>query len=714
MQRDNGAEDSKQSHKITKPEESSDRERSPREARAEHSMQRAVEAARQSAFTLNTVFEQMSDGVILCDTMGQPKFINPAARHLLGVDGEAANLQHLFAGTGDDALLVKADGSPFTNSSLPWQRACSEGLASRDEELRVRRPKGNEITISVDSTPLHNDKQELIGAVAVFRDVTENRRLIDELREANRRLEEFNRLKAEFVANMSHELRTPLTAIIGFTQLMEMRATNEHLPATFMDPIERVLRNSRHLLSLIDDVLDMSKIEAGRIAVHPETFDLVELVQAAFGELAGLAKRKGLEYRLNIKDEFPLAFNDPVRVRQILLNLLSNAIKFTPHGSIEAELERTDENEWQLTVRDTGVGIKKESLGFIFERFRQVDGSMTRREGGTGLGLSIVQQLVTLLGGRVWVDSEYGAGSTFTVRLPLFALSEKSLDSFAQQALEGRVNDSRSKDIEARGERGDDERSLMLVIEDDADARALLSETLERAGYRVVTATDGPTGLKMARELLPTAITLDIMMPSVDGWRVLQAMKADRRTAAIPVIVCSIVDNRPLGYRLGASDYLVKPIKQQDLIQALRNVGAGDEQSDRYVLVVDDERGVRELLVEALKKAGFNAQGAPTGEIALSLATERTPQAILCDLLMPGMSGFELIARLRTNEATAHTPIIVITSKDVTIEDRKLMRGQIADVIRKGDLLMPDLESRLRDTLEEIGVKPSDGEDTVS
>jgi CheY-like chemotaxis protein/nitrogen-specific signal transduction histidine kinase len=543
--------------------------------------------------------------------------------------------------------------------------------------------------------------------------VTENRRLIDELLEANRRLEEFNRLKAEFVANMSHELRTPLTAIIGFTQLMEMRATNEHLPAAFMDPIERVLRNSRHLLSLIDDVLDMSKIEAGRIAVHPETFDLVELVQAVFGELAGLAKRKGLEYRLNVKDEFPLAFNDPVRVRQILLNLLSNAIKFTPRGSIEVELQRTGENEWQLTVRDTGVGIRKESLGFIFERFRQVDGSMTRREGGTGLGLSIVQQLVTLLGGRVEVDSEYGAGSTFTVRLPLFALNEKTLDAFALQTLEGRINDSRIKDGQTRGGQ-DDERSLVLVIEDDADARTLLSETLERAGYRVVTAADGPTGLKMAREMLPTAITLDIMMPSVDGWRVLQAMKADRQTAAIPVIVCSIVDNRPLGYRLGASDYLVKPVKQQDLIQALRNVGAGDEQSDRYVLVIDDERGVRELLVEALKKAGFNAQGAPNGEVALSLSTERTPQAILCDLLMPGMSGFELIARLRTNEATAHTPVIVITSKDVTNEDRNLMRGQIADVIRKGDLLMPDLESRLRETLEEIGVKPSHGEDTVS
>jgi CheY-like chemotaxis protein/two-component sensor histidine kinase len=494
---------------------------------------------------------------------------------------------------------------------------------------------------------------------------------------------------------------------------MEMRALNEHLPAAFMDPIERVLRNSRHLLSLIDDVLDMSKIEAGRIAVHPETFDLVELVQAVFGELAGVAKRKGLEYRLNVKDEFPLAFNDPVRVRQILLNLLSNAIKFTPRGSIEAELQRTDENEWQLTVRDTGVGIRKESLGFIFERFRQVDGSMTRREGGTGLGLSIVQQLVNLLGGRVWVDSEYGAGSIFTVRLPLFALNEKILDSFALQTLEGRINDSRIKDDEARGGR-DNERSLILVIEDDADARILLSETLERAGYRVVTAEDGPAGLKMAREMLPTAITLDIMMPSVDGWRVLQAMKADTQTAAIPVIVCSIVDNRPLGYRLGASDYLVKPVKQQDLIQSLRNVGADDEQGDRYVLVVDDERGVRELLVEALKKAGFNAQGAPSGEVALSLATERTPQAVLCDLLMPGMSGFELIARLRTGEATAHTPVIVITSKDVTGEDRKLMRGQIADVIRKGDLLMTDLESRLRETLEEIGVKPSHGEDTLS
>ncbi|MBV9924251.1 MAG: response regulator [Acidobacteria bacterium] len=543
----------------------------------------------------------------------------------------------------------------------------------------------------------------------------------EELREANRRLEEYNRLKAEFVANMSHELRTPLTAIIGFAQLAQLTSgRGGEMPKRYADAFERILRNGQHLLALINDVLDVSKIEAGRMKIHREHIDLVEVVQGAFAELQSLAERKGLEYRLRVPERLPLAYTDPLRVRQIVINLLSNAAKFTARGRVEAELVSHGDSHFRIVVRDTGIGIEQQSLSIIFERFRQVDGSMTRAASGVGLGLSIVRQIVDLLGGEIEVTSRVGEGSTFTVTLPLSA-PEGSAERDGEESPQfaGRQDGAAAAEGDgARAGESDDERSAVVVIEDDDDAAALLTETLERAGYRVLRAPSGAEGLRLAREHDPVAVTLDVMMPEMDGWRVLQAMRADPRLASIPVIVCSIVDNRPLGYSLGASDYLLKPVDPQALTDTLDRVSVGGKsdggEGEGYILVVDDEHGVRELLTTALKHAGFNARSAPSGETALKLVTQRPPRAILCDLMMPnGMSGFELIARLRSDPETASVPVIVVTGKDVTPEDRRLFAGEIADVIRKGELLLSDVASRLRDTLEDLGVEPTDGEDTV-
>ena len=538
-----------------------------------------------------------------------------------------------------------------------------------------------------------------------------HRRLAEELRESNRRLEEYNRLKAEFVANMSHELRTPLTAIIGFANLAQIMRKTEPIPEVCANAFERILRNGRHLLALIDDVLDISKIEAGRMKVHREHFDLVEMAQATFGELQSLAEQKGIDYKLRVADHLPVAFTDPLRVRQVLVNLLSNAIKFTAHGSVEAELMPWGEDEFRFIVRDTGVGIDEHGLSLIFERFRQVDGSMTRAAGGAGLGLSIVRQIVELLGGKIDVTSERGHGSTFVVTLPLVgpepglpeALSAATFRKLLPDQAEGATQELAGTDAGAL--------PLVLIIEDDMDAAALLSETISRAGYRVRVARDGTTGLQLARELEPAAVTLDVMMPGMDGWRVLQVLKSDRRMAQIPVIVCSIVDSRPLGYRLGASDYLLKPVEPEKLLTTLRGVCAeGATAEDGYVLVVDDEHGIRELLTTALRQAGYHARSAASGETALKMISQAAPSVVLCDLMMPGgMSGYEFVARLRSDPHTAHTPVIIITGKDMMPEDRRLISGQIANVIRKGDLLMSGLEVRLRETLEEIGVEPSNG-----
>ncbi|HZH91054.1 MAG TPA: response regulator [Pyrinomonadaceae bacterium] len=538
------------------------------------------------------------------------------------------------------------------------------------------------------------------------------RQLAGELKESNRRLEEYNLLKAEFVANMSHELRTPLTAIIGFANLAQIMRQTEPIPELCANAFERILRNGRHLLALIDDVLDISKIEAGRMKVHREHFDLAEMAQETFGELQSLAAQKGIGYKLRIEGHLPVAFTDPLRVRQVFVNLLSNALKFTTKGSVEVELLPWGENEFRFIVRDTGVGIEGQALNLIFERFRQVDGSMTRRAGGAGLGLTIVRQIVGLLGGEIDVTSERDRGSTFIVTLPLVGPEPGLPESLAAATFRT------SPPVETKGAAHEspaaadaDAMPLVLIIEDDMDAATLLSETLSRAGYRVRVARDGTTGLQLARELEPAAVTLDVMMPGMDGWRVLQALKSDRRMAQIPVIVCSIVDSRALGYRLGASDYLLKPVEPGTLLTTLRGVCAeGLASEEGYVLVVDDEHGIRELLTTALRQAGYNARSAASGETALKMIAQAAPRVVLSDLMMPGgMSGYEFVARLRSDPRTAGTPVIVITGKDMMPEDRRLISGQIANVIRKGDLLMHGLESRLRETLKEIGVEPSNG-----
>ena len=400
-------------------------------------------------------------------------------------------------------------------------------------------------------------------------------------------------------------------------------------------------------------------------------------------------------------------------MRQVVINLLSNAIKFTPEGGVSAELIPWDGGMYRFVVRDTGVGIDDTSMGVIFERFRQVDGSMSRLAGGAGLGLSIVRQIVELLGGTIEVTSEIGQGSTFTVTLPLVA-PEPGIDD-AAGGLPAGEGAGREMTGASAGDEAPNGKPLVLIIEDDPDASAFLSETVISAGYRPRVAISGSVGLDLARQLNPAAITLDVMMPGMDGWRVLQSLKGDEKTAEIPVIVCSIVDNRALGYRLGASAYLIKPVEPLQLAEALRGVHTqGVQAGDGYVLVVDDEHGVRELIAAALRHAGYHVVTATDGQAALTAVAKSLPAAVLSDLIMPGgWSGFELIARLRSEPRTEHIPVLVITGKDLTEDDRRLIFDQIAEVIRKGDLLIPDLQTRLRETLEELGVRPADGQDSA-
>ncbi|MEZ4410395.1 MAG: response regulator [Polyangiales bacterium] len=565
--------------------------------------------------------------------------------------------------------------------------------------IASRGPGAASVALSVNAGPLRDERGRVEGAVAVLRDLTETQRAVTALRVANQRLAENNRLKGEFVANMSHELRTPLNAILGFAQLLRLGPEGRGLSPRQLDGVERIHRNGKNLLSLIDGILDVARIEAGVRTLHPEHFDVVEAVQSAFGELESLAAQRGVAYRMRVEGEFPVAFTDRGRLRQVVVNLLSNALKFTVEGGVELALSREGDRA-RVEVRDTGVGIRSEDLGLIFEKFRQVDGSTTRRAGGVGLGLNIVRELVELLGGEVSVRSAYGEGSTFTVLVPL--LGPTSRDAEPEPAAEP---DAPSASAEERAP-----APTVLVIEDNPDSAALLRVTLERAGLRVRVADNGVAGLRLARALRPAAITLDIMMPRMDGWRVLQALRADEATAETPVIVCSIVDNRLLGYRLGASEYLTKPVDPAALLTALARVGAVPDAGD--VLVVDDEHAMREMVREALRVVGIATREASSGEQALAMVAERAPRAVFIDLFMPGgMSGFEFLARMRSAPETAEVPVVVLTGKDVSPEERRRFGGQIADVVRKGEISLPGLAQRVRDLLPALGVAVSDGAD---
>lgn len=671
---------------------------------AERSLQDAIEQTRQSSNKLRSVVGQMTDGVIVCNSTGKITKINRAAIRIFGEDSDELIIDSDVSEI-DAEKIKNLDGSAYPKRDYPWNLACAKGEATIDKEILVRRAEDDEAIISVNSAPLFDNDEKIVGSVTVLRDVTENRNLISELKTANRQLEEYNRLKAEFVANMSHELRTPLTAIIGFAQLMQMKyERGESVKNIIGDGLERILRNGRHLLTLIDEVLDLSKIEAGRLTLHLDHFDLPELIENTFASLESLALEKKLGYKIEVSGEFAFAFSDSARIKQIMMNLLSNAIKFTPEGTISVKLQPHSESEWRLIVTDTGMGIESQNVDKIFERFRQVDGSYTRKVGGFGLGLSISQHLAELLGGKISVASEPGKGSTFTLTLPYVA--PKAIRTLAP--VENGYD--AMPDIAEKLE-NDKERHSVLVIDDIPDSTQILSQMLQNAGYNVAVAHSGAEGIRIAKKIKPDAITLDVMMPGMDGWRVLQALKADPQLAKIPVVVVSIVDNKPLGYRLGASDYLVKPVEPNNLLETLNGViPSSEEENGDYVLVVDDEQGVRELLIAALKQGGFKTRSAASGEIAFSLSQKHRPKAVLTDLHMPnGMSGYELIARLRSQNETAHTPILIITGKDLMEEDRRLINGQIADVIRKGDLMLTDLEVRLRETLAEIGVIPTNG-----
>ena len=510
-----------------------------------------------------------------------------------------------------------------------------------------------------------------------------NAQFIEQTQQAREAAEHANRTKSQFLANMSHELRTPLNAIIGYSEMLQEEAEDQGYE-DFNEDLERINGAGKHLLGLINDVLDISKIEAGGMEIYLETFPVESMIKDVATTIQPLVNKNSNSLVIDCPESVGSIHADMTKVRQGLFNLLSNASKFTEQGTISLIISRDVEEgqEWiNFAVSDTGIGMTDEQMGRLFEAFAQAEASTTRRFGGTGLGLAITRHFCEMMGGSVLVASEPGEGSTFTMKLPAVASVP------GETELEEDSSSSETVDVSPAA-------NTVLVVDDDANVHDLMQRSLTGQGFNLVRAMGGEEGLRLAKELQPAVITLDVMMPGMDGWAVLSALKADPNLADIPVIMVTIIDQRNMGYALGAAEYLTKPIDRGRLLAILNRYK--QEITSGPVLVVDDDPSVREMVRRMLEKEGWEVTTAANGRAALDILDKTAPSLILLDLMMPEMDGFQFLEELRRHDRWNKAPVVVVTAKDITAEDRQRLNGYVEKVVQKGSHSTESLLTELR------------------
>lgn len=629
-----------------------------------------------------------------------------------------ANMQALFESTGDAiwsvdrnhrlltfntafALTAEAisgsvprTGDPTTSFILPkdhdWFAGCFDrALAgNRFTAVREENVSGHSRFYELFFNPIETEAG--IGGVVVFsKDITQRRKVEEALRKAKQDSEDANRTKSQFMANMSHELRTPLNSVIGFANIL-LKNRSGRLEPKEEGFLERILANGKHLLSLINEILDLSKIEAGKMELEIESVDLSQLVRETLAQLEGQVQGKPVLLLGDFPENFAPFLTDPGKLRQVIINLVGNALKFTESGEVVVRVEGTPGRgvAERILVRDTGVGIPPDRLEAVFEAFQQADGSTTRRFGGTGLGLTISRSLSQLMGYRITVDSKVGVGSTFTIHLsPPAATPHQGGTGDLAVSPEARWTPALldpSRDLHGK---------RILVVDDEADSRTLLQHLLEEFGCTVFTAEDGIEGIDEARKHRPDLITVDLMMPRMSGWEMLKVLRDDAHLRETPTVVVSIIPEKGSSQTLGDVDVVSKPVDRDELIRTLRRHLA---KSAGRVLIVDDNADTRAILQRYLRDAGLSVFTANHGEAAIEFLRRSRVDLILLDLLMPGIDGFATLERIRSGGTSRNTPVYVLTAKELTPEEKEKIAQSTEGVILKDG----DVEKRLGEVFE--------------
>ena len=649
--------------------------------RLEQERQRAEAETRRAQARLGEAIEAISEGFALYDADDRLVICNRRFKEMYA--DVALEIQ---PGTQYETILRAAAGTGIipaaSDKGDAWVAERLDRHRNPEGAFEQQRSRGIWLKISERRTADG-------GIVGVFTDISELKdrelqlgQLVDRLADARDAAMEATVAKSRFLANMSHELRTPLNAIIGITEMV-MEDAEDSGDRSLREPLERIARAGKHLLQLINDVLDLSKIEAGKLEVNYEPVDLASLVGDVIGEAETLAAKNANRLVVDCPPNIGAVHSDPTRLRQIMLNLLSNACKFTENGSVSLSVARSreDGNDWiSMRVDDTGIGMTSEQLGKLFQEFSQADSSTTRKYGGTGLGLAISDRLCRLMGGSIDVKSEPGVGTTFSVRLP------------AEQA--GVPEAAPIEMAPTPAGYATERTNKVLVIDDDATVRSLMRRYLSREGFEVVTADGGREGLEFARDLHPSVITLDVFMPDMDGWSVLQAIKQDAELSRIPVIMMTISDEKQKGFTLGASGYLTKPVDRVQLTQLLDRFKtiAGTPRA----LIVEDDLNAREMMRRLLVGEGWAVSVAANGREALDRLTDERTNLILLDLMMPEMDGFEFLAEFRKNPEFTSTPVIVVTAADLSLADRRRLNGGVEHILQKAASGQEDFLQQIR------------------
>jgi PAS domain S-box-containing protein len=615
------------------------------------------EALRQSAAQMRNLLDGSPCAVAIVGPGGQLLYTNHMHDELYGVTREQMpkNVRDLYVDPSQRDRLLEI-----------FRR---DGKLHNAEVHSRRQSDGGTFWALLSWVKAEYDGQPAL--IAWLYDITPRKQAEAAVEEARKAAEQASRTKSDFLANMSHELRTPLNAILGYSEILLEDAADRDDSNGVAD-LQKIQGAGKHLLGVINDILDLSKIEAGRMDVYLEQVFLPKLVEEVQTIVEPLIGKNNNKLVVECPADVGSLRTDLTKLRQSLINLLSNAAKFTKGGVIKLTLARlTDQNPARVvfSVSDTGIGMTEEQLGRLFQAFTQADSSTTRNFGGTGLGLTITRHFCTMLGGSVDVKSKHGEGSVFTITLP---------DQLMRTATPAPATEKRRQH-----KKRTDRALTVLVVDDDPAVQDVLSSILTKEGYDILSANDGVQALEIMRQTPPDIVTLDVMMPEMDGWSLLGIMKSDHALAHIPVIMLTIVDDRNLGYSLGASEFMTKPIDRPRLLALIEQFAKSH--GDPLVLVVDDDAEVRSMIRRTIEGTGLRVAEAANGREALRwLEANPDPALILLDLMMPEMDGFEFLDEIRQPDGWPGTPVVVLTAKTLTQEERTFLAERTMLVLSKG------------------------------